>query len=208
MKKSERAGLVAAVALFVLAGCSTAPGEAPQSPSTSLARIVADAERGGSSQEQLDVLSEALKKGELSYEALTSLIVDFQECADGVGAEIMVLTPHQEPWGLVSPHLAVLPHDGVEQDEVLNAVDQCSLRTMGYAEAFYHGQPAALEAYDRYFDTHRDTLIACLAGHGLDMPLESTIDEIVATLVEDRQLSSESGQAPCYTGESLAVRRR
>lgn len=199
--------VVAVVSVVWLVGC--AGGETHDDTSRSVERmqaIVEDAREAGVTQAQMAALEASLAQGAMTYETLASLMPDFQECAAGVGAEVQIRPPQDEPGSLLIPDYAVFV-DPDDEKAALRKVDECALSTFGFAGALYTAQPSALEAYDAHFEQRRDDYVACLRGRGVDIVRDATVDELVAALSEDMRNSGGSAMSACYQGTELAVRR-
>src|SRR5690554_4229041 len=106
--------------------------------------IVEDAREAGVTQAQMAALEASLAQGAMTYETLASLMPDFQECAAGVGAEVQIRPPQDEPGSLLIPDYAVF----VDPDDEKAALSEDMRNSGGSAmSACYQGTELAVRRH-------------------------------------------------------------
>jgi hypothetical protein len=171
---------IALVAALALCGCTGDESPPTASPSDSFSQQVAqartEAEEAGSAADQLAVLDNAAKTGEVTMEELLTLRAAYAECLTAGGFELIdhgTTTDRGYPY----PDYAIKVAEGAGSDTTY--MDQCAVQHFQWADMLYQSQPMAVEGQDRQFDERRPQFEACLRDKGVDVPQDLTRDEFV-----------------------------
>jgi hypothetical protein len=180
--------VTAAAALMVLAGCTVAhPGHpgADNGPAVdrgapwfaSIQTDINDAKADDSSPEQIEALQNAWRTGELTFEAYSAAVDRALRCVREAGFRVFEdqVSVYQ---GLKMRLYSVQSRPDAQEP----AVEACIKRHSYYIERAYQLQPASLEARERHFAQYRDALLDCLAGAGVAVDRQMTMDEILRSV--------------------------
>jgi len=183
----RRVVAVAATAFAVAAtGCSS-PSNAPTDAGNhdEIQLQLEWARASGASDNQIQVLENALEIGEVTYGQLETLFSDVYECFDEVGWTYSIQPPRElaPGSGILVPDYLAFPPQGMSEDAALELFDACNNENIAYALAAYSSQPVALEALFESWDTPE--LRECLESRGYNIDENTTPAEVNALVSED-----------------------
>lgn len=191
------AGLVLA-ACGALAACSaSAPAASPTS--TELADELAQARAQGAAPEQIAVLEEASRTGEVTIEQLRELNELQRDCFSDSGFSVFSNGSHElvdgSGWWLED--YGILQTDGASDDAIGAVLYDCGMKYLAFAQGAFMAQPRAVELQYARFDTPR--VRDCLIGRGYDIDDAMTGQELENLAGEDlrEHLQTDPNYPPC-----------
>ncbi len=167
------------VALIVLAGCSRGLPPDDASMSSWMYGVdlqISGAEAAGAAPEQLKVLHQIRDTGEITWAEVDSAMQETFRCFEAAGIEYQVdnavgYNGLKEPGYSFSAGTA-------DPATFMEVGDRCIAQHSKFIEAAYTLRPEAVEADNRYLETLKPALIACLEDNGVAVDKEATFDEL------------------------------
>lgn len=185
-------GLLAALAVLVLAACSsTGPGEsttpspspsfgatvvgAPETPLESILRL---AKENGAAPGQIAILEVAAQSDVVTFDQLRAAVDETFRCLDAADIEYI-----QDPVDVTLPLPVITYRIGVPTPESDRLSDECVYAHSFFVESAYLNQPAALSANEAQFTNARPHFIECLNDAGYPVDDSATNDELKNLIV-------------------------
>lgn len=181
-----RTGRFATVVLataILLVGCTgsaepDSDGDQTESPPES---VRAEAEAGGASQEQLDVIDKGAEVSFSDYEQAVNRTISCMKEAgiDVIGNEVADYRGFPEV-----RYSFAASSDGRSDEETLKVADACMYTHSYWVEALYQSSPSSVEAVEARFAPYREALITCLEEQGAEPEASINRDELLALSYE------------------------
>jgi hypothetical protein len=160
--------------LFLTVGCSTYPQPSPTGYEAvyeqELGLLIEEAIDSGASETQIAILRHAQDSREVRFDDLDAAIKDTFSCFEDAGIEYA-----QSVQGGLFP---LITYSFVSLDGNSAVADRCILQNSQYVEMAYAAQPAARDTVDAALEEHREGIIACLQGRGIDIADDASTGEI------------------------------
>lgn len=205
MKHASVAAVAIAVATL-LTGCGTdvGPASEPTVPvSTSsgpvpadtsgdfterLEAARADAVKDGASDAQLAIIDEAVTTGGITMEQLLVARDNYAQCLEAVGYTLHDLGVSDDN-GYPYPDYSVeIPTSGENQA----LMDDCESTHFLHVDYLYQMQPSSQQAQENDFAAAMPKLIECLNDGGVDVPADTTADELKRLMLDEIKAQYES----------------
>lgn len=178
---SGRTGRVATVILasaILLVGC-TGPAE-PDShgdqPEPGPESLRAEAEAGGASQEQLDVIDKGSDVSFSDYEQAVNRTIS---CMTDAGIDV-IGNDVADYRGLPEIRYSfAASSDGRTDEETLKVADACMYTHSYWIEALYQSSPSSVQAIEARFAPYREPLTACIEEQGAEVEANLNRDELL-----------------------------
>ncbi|NLT56465.1 MAG: hypothetical protein GXX79_18270 [Actinomycetales bacterium] len=192
------------VALTLAGGCSSddPPSGAGRAAGylNAVDRVVLEAERGGASTEQLDILRRRAATSELPFEDYERAVRSALTCVQKAGVEV------EGPRVAERQGLKVLTYgtgtSGRTQGTTTDVAHECFLRNSWWVELEYERTPAAISAKFKHFAPYRAPLVACLTRYRV----RATMGEQPAELFRKAEvLLQRRASADCLTESGFPV---
>lgn len=183
--------------LGTLVGCAAredVPDERNARNREFFAHAADQAESQGANAEQVEVLREAARTGELTGAMIMPLFEPYFQCLhDNGGGEGEIFGTLELAPGIEIPSYRVKVSEGdviLTEDDINRLSDveaECSNTYMGHAWKAIQLQPSTMEAWEQDFDRRRPHIMDCLADNGHTVDEDATHNEIIdaATQVMD-----------------------
>lgn len=186
--------------LMLLAGCaSDAEPPVPTTGSDAIAQELELARSEGAAEEQIDALSLASDRGEVTLEQVRGMSERARECIMQAGFQTvdsgqLELIPGSA-WYL--ENYTVVQDPGVTDDAISAVMLDCSTRYLQFIQSAFMMQPQAVELQAALWDTPevRD----CLRSRGFDIDADATGAELEAMASDDARAHAvdDPSYAPC-----------
>jgi hypothetical protein len=166
--------------LLTLTACTGSPPLAASSTppfSETYAVILADAEAGGASDEQLAEIETYIDGRTIPFSVVQGALERTFSCFDASGLEYEDLTRETYP-GYFKYDFNVRPKVGTADEATAVVANECQDREVSFIGSLYENQPGILAARDQEFQQKRPELIECLRAHGEIVDDDATSDEI------------------------------
>lgn len=201
-RRFRRAGVV--MSAFVLVGCSA--GASPAEPSATsdpiFAEHLAQAEAGAAGERQVEVLREAARTGELTFEAVNDLVQESFECMAAAGIGHEEWEPYEVVpgyrWPAYSWQTTVA---GMSDEQATTIGDACLYEHSYYAEMALQDRRNYAHLLDAQMRRDMPEILACLEENGVRMDSDATLDEIRQAAIElggETTAVSEEDAVWCY----------
>lgn len=175
--------VVAVVAVAASGGCAADEpgGHVDPEFAALLDDELAGARAAGASEEQIAILEEARRTGEISFEVYNEAVDRALRCIRETGTNPF-------DGGVIEHEGVQMRSYGVPEDaEAAHqaeprpgwTVHQCVAEHSFWVESAYQRQPSSVEAMEAYFDQYRDAIVACLTEHGVDVDPDGSREEIM-----------------------------
>jgi len=184
-----------AVAVATLCSCSSTAGTSVDESDPVFEELIqnalVNAEAGGASQDQLDVLQAAQLSGEVTLEQARQAARATVACFGEAGL-LGTFVESTEPSGLIVPGYTV----GTQSDD-MTEIDRCDHENGFWVNQVYQLQPSSEQLRTDLFEAKADELRACLEDAGYATEPDATGAELA------RQASAvaadTSGEVDCMT---------
>lgn len=199
--------LTSLVALW-LVGCN-ATGSPPSGDDPGFEALadkyLQEARAGGASGDQVALILDAQRNGEVSLEVMRAATYATVDCAltGGLDAEYTELVSAD---GWITPGVTYSYATGtIDEDVVDGLVAACETLEFEWIFKFYETQPRAVEASNTYLNTREGPLRACLESHGESTDQAATGTQLAAQALE--LLSESEGEINCLEESGVDVVR-
>jgi len=183
------------VAVILLCGCSATAGPSADGTDPVFDELIqsalADAESGGASQDQLDVLQAAQRSGEVTLEQAREAARATVGCFVDAGLQ-GTFVETTEPSGLIVPGYTV----GTRGDD-MSQIDRCDHENGFWINQVYQLQPSSQQVSTEFYEEHADELRTCLEGAGYETEPDATGSDLAQQAGD--VAAETAGEVDCMT---------
>lgn len=198
-------------ALVILIGCGTAcatesepiPVAVDSLPAVDLEYFLVELEMFNPSARQREAVVDAVESGEMSYEVIEELFLNYVECLEDSGFTVEFLGPIARYEGFFEPEARFYFPEHVTEDQAFDLDRQCLHRHYGVAMGFYVSQPRTLELYLDTFETQREYILDCLSERGVEVESDATRVELLYAVSENYYRNL--GEPVCWEGSGFGA---
>ena len=187
----------------LLAGCSTGSGPTARPSKSSensryYATYLAEATSNHASARQIEVLKEAVRTGDLTFETVNELTRITFDCFAQNGISYDKLEPIELGIGYYMPNYAIGAESaGRTEKETTAVADQCINTESYWASMAQQDIRMVGQARDARMRRDLPNILACLKKNGVAMADDAALDEI-RRAVKDLALGNDASGAKCY----------
>lgn len=191
-RQAFRAFLLIAVSVgsLLLSGCSSGPGGQSgtggadtQSFADQARAAVEQAVVGGAGDNQLAILREAQRTGELTFDQARQAVLATLDCIEAGGGTTSYFE-QRDPSGVVVPIGRAEAKDEESLTRLEPMIDQCSTLESFWVNKLYQLQPSSQEVRDAYRDKQAPVIRKCLEDNGYSTDPDATPQELVTQALQ------------------------
>ncbi len=187
---------------LLVSGCSTGTGDTlgdggddPTTFADQVKTAIEQAEAGGASDDQLNILREAQVEGVLTFEQAHSAALATLDCYIEGGGSGRYFENVEES-GLVVPMYMALADDDATLTRLEPLMDACGTREGFWVNKLYQLQPVSQATRDAYLRKQGPVIRACLEDHGFATDPLATPEELVQQAMQVN--FDTNGATSCY----------
>lgn len=176
---------VASAVLVTVVACASGPSDGADDAREFAERIasaISDAEAGGASQNQLDILYEAQSAGYLTVDQARRATFADIDCIENAGGRASYVE-QSDLSGLPVPNSILVAPNEEALAAMSSVAEECVKLESFWVNKVYQLQPLSQEVRDSYLEAQAPQIRACLEDHGYTVDASATPQDVLSQAI-------------------------